>query len=110
VRIELVDGPYLALDGAGRRGTVTHQRNDDWAADPAGFAPTGGAVAFETAEFSHFDGGLLARHAVVLDMLGLARQIGAVPQQVVWPSASASGSAHRRSPGTKTVGRRRAVG
>lgn len=48
--------------------------------DPPGFAPTGGLLEFETAEFSRFDdGGLLARHTVVLDMLGLARQIGAVP-------------------------------
>jgi hypothetical protein len=35
---------------------------------------------FETAEFSHFTDGLLAQHTVVLDMLDLARQIGAVPQ------------------------------
>lgn len=34
----------------------------------------------ETAEFSEFNGDLLARHTVVLDMLGLARQIGAVPK------------------------------
>jgi hypothetical protein len=45
-----------------------------------GFAPTGGHVTFETAEFSRFNEGLLARHTVVLNMLDLARQIGAVPR------------------------------
>lgn len=47
---------------------------------PPGLAPTGGRLSFETAEFSHFEGGLLARHTVVLNMLDLARQIGVVPQ------------------------------
>jgi predicted ester cyclase len=80
VRIELVDGPYLALDGAGVAvrlrisGTMTGRLT------PPGFAPTGGPVEFETAEFSHFDGELLAHHTVVLNMLALARQIGAVPK------------------------------
>lgn len=47
---------------------------------PPGFAPTGARLRFETADFSHFEGGLLSRHTVVLNMLDLARQIGAVPQ------------------------------
>ncbi len=46
---------------------------------PPGFAPTGGHLAFETAEFSQFQDGLLARHTVVMDMLAVARQIHAVP-------------------------------
>ena len=46
---------------------------------PPGFAPTGGLLQFETAEFSHFEDSLLARHTVILNMLDLARQIGAVP-------------------------------
>jgi len=80
VKIEIVDGPYLALDGMSVAvrsrisGTMTGPLT------PPGFAPTGGAIEFETAEFSEFDGDLLARHTVVLDMLGLARQIGAVPK------------------------------
>jgi hypothetical protein len=41
---------------------------------------TGGPLTFETAEFSRFDNGLLAHHTVMLNMLDLARQIGAVPQ------------------------------
>ena len=51
--------------------------------DPAapGFARTGGKLQFETAEFSHFEAGQLIRHTVVLNMLELARQIGAVPAQ-----------------------------
>lgn len=43
-------------------------------------APTSDTLTFETAEFSRFRNGLLAHHTVVLDMLDLARQIGAVPQ------------------------------
>lgn len=78
VTIDLVDGPYLADDGLAVRlrirGTMT-----GWLVPP-GFAPTGGLLEFETAEFSRLDDeGLLARHTVILDMLGLARQIGAVP-------------------------------
>lgn len=78
-RIELVDGPYLALDGRGVaarlciRGTMTGPLS------PPGFAATGGPLVFETAEFSHFRDGLLHRHIVVLNMLELARQIGAMP-------------------------------
>jgi hypothetical protein len=36
-------------------------------------------VTFETAEFSRFKDGLLVHHTVVLNMLDLARQIGAAP-------------------------------
>lgn len=78
VRVTLVDGPFLSTDGAAARlrirGTMTGPL------DPPGFAPTGNVVEFETAEFSRFEDGLLARHHVVLDMLDLARQIGAVPR------------------------------
>lgn len=80
VRIELVDGPYLAFDGTGVAvrsrisGTMTGPM------EPPGFAPTWGPVAFESAEFWQFEGGLLARQTVVQDMLALARQVGAVPQ------------------------------
>lgn len=80
VSIELIDGPYLSPDRPGIAvrsrisGTMTGPLT------PPGFAPTGKPVEFETAEFSYFDGDLLVRHAVVLDMLALARQIGAVPK------------------------------
>ena len=80
VRIELVDGPYLSLDGAGVAARLRISGTMTGPLTPPGFAPTGGPVEFETAEFSHFEGDLLTRHAVVLDMLGLARQIGAVPK------------------------------
>lgn len=79
VSVTIVDGPYIALDGRSVAvrlrigGTMTGPMV------PPGFAPTDNAVAFETAEFSHFENGLLARHTVILDMLSLARQIGAVP-------------------------------
>lgn len=48
--------------------------------DPPGFAPIDGPIEFQTAEFSTLRDGLLSRHIVVLNMLDLARQIGAVPE------------------------------
>jgi len=80
VRIELVDGPYLSLDGASIAVRLRMSGTMTGPLSPPGFAPTGGPIVFETAEFSHFDGGLLSRHSVVLNMLDLARQIGAVPK------------------------------
>ena len=80
VRVKLVDGPYLSFDHAGVAVRLRITGTMTGPLTPPGFAPTWGPVEFETAEFSHFDGGLLARHAVVLDMLALARQIGAAPK------------------------------
>lgn len=80
VRVELVDGPYLALDGTGVAVRLRISGTMTGPLTPPGFAATGRPIEFETAEFSHFDGELLARHAVVLNMLELARQIGAVPK------------------------------
>ncbi len=79
-RIELIDGPYLALDGSGVAARLRISGTMTGPLTPPGFAPTGGRLAFETAEFSHFKDGLLAHHAVILNMLDLARQIGAVPR------------------------------
>jgi predicted ester cyclase len=78
-RIELIDGPYLALDGTGVAARLRISGTMTGPLTPPGFAPTGGKLVFETAEFSHFRNGLLAQHTVVLNMLDLARQIGAVP-------------------------------
>jgi predicted ester cyclase len=78
--IELIDGPYLALDGTGVAARLRITGTMTGPLTPPGFAPTGGRLSFETAEFSHFEDDLLARHTVVLNMLELARQIGAVPQ------------------------------
>lgn len=84
VRVEVVDGPYLASDGCGTATRLRISGTMTGPLDPPGFAPTGGVVSFETAEFSRFVRGLLARHVVVLDMLALARQIGAVPKAGGW--------------------------
>lgn len=79
VRIELIEGPFLSPDGTGVavrthiRGTLTGPFS------PPGFSPTNGVLEFETAEFSHFKGGQLARHVVLLDRLVLAAQVGALP-------------------------------
>lgn len=79
-QVELIDGPYLSCDGAGVAVRLRISGTMTGPLTPPGFAPTGGALSFETAEFSRFRGGLLAHHTVVLNMLDLARQIGAVPQ------------------------------
>lgn len=80
LRIDLVDGPYLSLDGTGCAARLRLSGTMTGPMSPPGFAPTGGSIEFETAEFSHFEGDLLARHAVVLNMLEVARQIGAAPK------------------------------
>lgn len=79
-RIELIDGPYLALDGSGIAVRLRISGTMTGSLTPPGFAPTGSYLAFETAEFSQFRDGLLAHHAAILNMLELARQIGAVPR------------------------------
>ena len=78
--IELIDGPYLALDGTGVAARLRISGTMTGPLTPPGFAPTGALLTFETAEFSQFENGLLARHTVVMNMLEIARQIGAVPQ------------------------------
>lgn len=78
-RIELIDGPYLAVDGTGVAARLRISGTMSGAMTPPGFAPTGGHLSFETAEFSRFENGLLAHHVVVLNMLDVARQIGAAP-------------------------------
>jgi len=80
VRIDLIDGPYLALDGTSIAARLRISGTMTGPLVPPGFAPTDGPLVFETAEFSWFDGDLLSRHTVIIDMLGLARQIGAVPR------------------------------
>ena len=78
VHFEIVDGPYFAQEG--QRVAVRTRLGGTMTGPlaPPGFAPTGRHVEFETAEFWVFDGELLSRNTVVLDMLALARQIGAV--------------------------------
>lgn len=79
-RVELIDGPYLMV--AKNRISVRLQISGrmDGRLTPPGFAPTKQNLSFETAEFSTFADGLLVQHIVVLNMLDLARQIGAVPE------------------------------
>lgn len=79
VKIDMIDGPYLALDGKSISARLRISGTMTGPLEPPGFAPTGGPLVFETAEFSRFEGNLLSRHTVIVDMLGLARQIGAVP-------------------------------
>jgi uncharacterized protein (TIGR02246 family) len=80
VRIELIDGPYVSMNGAAIAVRTAIRGTMRGTLDPPGFAPTGMTVGFETAEFSQLRDGLLARHIVIFDMLDLARQIGALPR------------------------------
>lgn len=80
VSIELVDGPYYSPDGSGVAVRLRIRGTMIGPLEPPGFAATGGRIEFETAEFSRVRGHLLLEQRVVLDMLGLARQIGAVPE------------------------------
>jgi predicted ester cyclase len=80
VSVELIDGPYLAVDGAGVAARLRIRGTMTGPLAPPGFAPTEAPIEFDSAEFSRLEGGLLKRHTVVFDMLGLARQIGAVPK------------------------------
>ncbi|MEO8179522.1 MAG: ester cyclase [Deltaproteobacteria bacterium] len=80
VHIELVDGPYLSPDGSRVAVRLHISGTMLGPLEPPGFAPTGAPIEFETAEFSELASGLLVRHRVVLDMLALARQIGAAPE------------------------------
>lgn len=79
VSLRVIEGPFLSFDRTGVAVRLRIEGTMTGPLTPPGFAPTGGPVAFETAEFSQFEGDRLLRHHVVLDMLGLARQIGAVP-------------------------------
>lgn len=79
VSVTLIDGPYLSFDHTGVAVRLRIAGTMTGPLTPPGFAPTGGPVSFETAEFSHFEDGLLAQHVVVVDRLALAEQIGAVP-------------------------------
>jgi len=72
-------GPYVSVDGCGIAVRVSIRGTMSGPLDPPGFAATGSKVEFQTAEFSQIRDGLLARRTVILDMLDLARQIGAVP-------------------------------
>lgn len=78
-RIELIDGPFMSLDRArvAVRSRITGTMTGPM--EPPGFAATLGPVAFETAEFWEFGDGLLAHETVIVDMLALARQVGAAP-------------------------------
>lgn len=47
--------------------------------DPPGFAPTGKRASVEGACVYELDHGLLSRHTIVFDAMGLLRQIGLLP-------------------------------
>lgn len=79
VRVTLMDGPYFAREGTEVAARLRVSGTMTGPLDPPGFSPTGERIEFETAEFSRIEDGLLVRHHVVLDMLSLARQIGAAP-------------------------------
>jgi predicted ester cyclase len=79
VNLQMIDGPYLSACGTRIAARVRIGGTMTGPLDPPGFAPTGERIVFETAEFSVVENGLLTRHTVIMDMLDLARQIGALP-------------------------------
>ena len=79
VTLRLIDGPYVSERGGRVAARVRIGGTMTGPLSPPGFAPTGERIEFETAEFSIIEGGLLTQHTVIMDMLSLARQIGALP-------------------------------
>jgi predicted ester cyclase len=79
VRFEVIEGPYLSPEGPKAAVRARFSGTMLGPLDPPGFAPTGQPIEFETAEFWEFEDGRLVRDVVVLNMLALARQIGAMP-------------------------------
>lgn len=79
VTLRIIDGPYVSECGTRLAARVFISGTMTGPLYPPGFGPTNRRIEFETAEFSKIQGGLLAEHTVIMDMLGLARQIGAVP-------------------------------
>lgn len=80
VRVARIEGPFLAVAGCALAVRLRISGTMQGPLKPPRFAPTHGRLSFETAEFSTFREGLLVQHTVVLNMLDLARQIGAVPK------------------------------
>ncbi len=80
VRVEIIEGPFLSAAGTEIAVRLRVSGRMEGYLTPPGFAPTKRKLSFETAEFSHLSEGLLIRHTVVLNMLDLARQIGAAPR------------------------------
>ena len=72
VRVYIADDHHAA---SGWRWTGTM----DGPIDPPGFAPTGKSAVVEGACLYEFRDGLLARHQIVFDAMGLLRQVGVMP-------------------------------
>jgi predicted ester cyclase len=79
VTLRVIDGPYVSACGTRFAARVLISGTMTGPLSPPGFSPTDERIEFETAEFSTVENGLLTRHTVIMDMLSLARQIGAVP-------------------------------
>lgn len=79
VTLRVIDGPYVSACGTRFAARVLISGTMTGPLSPPGFSPTNERIEFETAEFSTVENGLLTSHTVIMDMLGLARQIGAVP-------------------------------
>jgi hypothetical protein len=78
-RVERIDGPFLSVAG-GAIAVRLRIWPDGGSPHAAGLRAYHRILSFETAEFSTFEDGLLAWLVVVLNMLDLARQIGAAPE------------------------------
>lgn len=77
---EWVCEPYVTLDGTRAAGRWRFTATMLGQIDPPGFAPTHGRVVMEGIDFyDEFRDGRLSHYAVLFDMFGVARQIGAAP-------------------------------
>lgn len=80
VALRMIDGPFVSACGTRFAARVLISGTMTGPLSPPGFSPTDEPIEFETAEFSTVENGFLTRHTVIMDMLSLARQIGAVPE------------------------------
>ncbi len=78
--VGLLEGPFVgdSVDTFAVRGAI--RGTMDGPLDPPGLAPTGGVISAEYAGFYAFDGDLLRRGRIILNVSELAAQTGALPR------------------------------
>lgn len=78
-RFEMVEGPYLSVDGRGAAVRVRTHGTMTGAYDPPGLRPTNTQMSTEFAGFYEFEGHLAKRIRVIVNMNHVGVQTGAVP-------------------------------
>lgn len=80
LELEVIAGPYLALDGSGGSLRWRAAGTMQGPLETAGFAPTEGPVQWEGVDEYVLDDGQLQQLTVTYDMFDIGRQIGAAPE------------------------------